>query len=263
MAGRPAGHGEPGLTPSPARSRLLLAHEPVPRLIERTNQPSITPPGYRGAPPRRRRRAEPVLPPSRARRPADWRRSRPRRSRRRSRAATGRPVRAVPASRQPGGPALARRTRHQQLRGEPSAGRIGDDGRVVKPQPPASQREPCLVDGFLGAEEEPVPAHLRRRAHALGQPGALGGGGHHVQHAAGQREARLCIDAERGNRAARGNGAGPVTGAVRDAARHPGRPARFARRPGQDRRAGQAEPGKRGAGSRRPRKAGAWPYWRP
>jgi hypothetical protein len=140
--------------------------------------------------------------------------------------------------------------RDQQPGGEGAVRRIDRDSRLIESQPAPGQRKPCLVDRLLGAEQQPIPAWLRRRGREGAQSGALVGGRDDVQHALGQPVIGLGIKPEGEHVLDARDGRCPVAGAMGHAADDARRPLRRAAQAGHDRDGRPAEGGKRGAGAR-------------
>src|SRR6476660_398626 len=89
------------------------------------------------------------------------------------------------------------RAGHQQPGGEPAGG-VEVDLRLGEVEETAGQREPRLVDGLLGAEQHPVPVHVRGLPGQNPQPLLLGGQRDHVAYPVRQRLVRLGVDADTG-----------------------------------------------------------------
>ena len=119
------------------------------------------------------------------------------------------------------------------------------DGRVAEAEPSQGQREPGLVDRFLGGEQQPVPTHGAVGGPALRQHGHLLRTGDHAQHPRRQRGMRFRIDAQRPHPIGMRDDRSPVTVAVGHAPDHPVRPARRAGSAAQQWCRREAEPAER------------------
>ena len=131
----------------------------------------------------------------------------------------------------------------------------------AKPSQRPGQWKPGLVDGFLGAEKQPVPADAGRRARQVPEPVTLVRQRHQPQHLGREPLGGLGVEPDRDHLAGTGDGGGAVPVAVRNAADDARRPLRRTALARQDRR---RRDGKGAEGGARAAPAGgefSAPFW--
>ncbi|KAB7758558.1 hypothetical protein MPHL43072_18695 [Mycolicibacterium phlei DSM 43072] len=125
---------------------------------------------------------------------------------------------------------------------EPSGGPgvvdVEHDVGVLEAEPAARQREPRLIGGLLGAEQDSVPVQAVGQ---LPELGALDGQADRVEHPVGQHAVRFGVDTDRADLGGAADDRAAVALAVGEAADDAVGPARFALLPLEDRHRFHAE----------------------